>query len=134
MSRPWTFNIRPQQGWKFQPVPTENISVANTMGDLRTMFTGNLVLLWNDTSNLPIGRAGTSSSALYVKTGSLEIDWEFDFRYPADPDVTGPSVADPVAVVNRLFQRSGHAHPEEEQKKLTSSVLTGENKPSKGWF
>ncbi len=136
MSRPWSFVVRPRDTWKYQPTPSDNFSTANSLGDLRTMFTGNLLFLWNVAANLPITRTGTTSGGpLDVQTGSLEIDWEIDFRYPADPDLTSPSVSvNPVMAAQTFLRRARVSNRREEEKNLTPAASSGVQSTPGRWF
>ncbi len=137
MAKAWSFVVRPRDTWKYQPVPSDNFSTANSSGDLRTMFTGNLLFLWNDANNLPVIRTGSASGGgLYVQTGSLEIDWEIDFRYPADPDLTTPTVALTPVMAAQLFLKRARVskHVEEKKENLTTVSSSSVQSTPGRWF
>lgn len=95
MGRPWSLTINPKRKeWKYQSSPSNVIPTPSSdWGTLRTMFNGNIVGMWKDGDNLPATRTGTLTNALYVRLGSLEIEWAYDFQFPIDPDLTGPTVS-----------------------------------------
>lgn len=93
LSEPWTFGFTPEPKWLYQPSVANDYELAASLGDLRTMFAGNILTLLSANTHVPVTRTGTDASALAVPLGDIWIEWDISFRYPADPDLTGPALS-----------------------------------------
>lgn len=149
MSKPWSYSIAPRGPWRYQNMPGSNIAIGADVADVRQQFAGNLLFLWETPSGgaFPFTRTGTDTSALYVTVGNLRASWWIDFRYPADPDITRPTVMSThpsFVLLNRARtsrrlpgQLSQDVKPSEEKKKEDGpSKLELANQPPGrgGWF
>lgn len=122
LAKPWSITFRPsqQQEWKYMNVPINSVGLGESNADLRSQFAGVLVTLWSDNTAagaFPFTRTGTPTSEVDFDIGTLWTSWDFDFRYPQDPDVDQPGpLVQPTIAYLRLSKKIKNKQREDEKK------------------